>query len=95
MTVHQMDVVTAFLNGELQEAQQPPGYEVPGKERMVCKLKKSLYGLKQSPRCWNKSFQDFMLNLDLKQSTADLCVFIQDEKQFYDDCGSVCRLTSL
>ena len=82
MVIHQMDVVTAFLNGELQEEiymQQPPGYEVPGKEKLVCKLKKSLYGLKQSSRCWNKSFQDFMLDLGFKQSTADPCVFIQDE----------------
>ena len=49
--VHQMDVVTAFLNVEIKEEiymQQPPGYEVPGKEKLVCKLKKSLYGLKQS-----------------------------------------------
>ena len=80
MSVHQMDVVTAFLNGELQEEiymQQPAGYEIPGKEMLVCKLKKSLYGLKQSPRCWNKSFQDFMLNLQFKPSSADPCVFIQ------------------
>ena len=82
MVVHQMDVVTAFLNGELQEdiyMQQPPGYEVPGKEGLVCKLKRSLYGLKQAPRVWNKSFQEFMIRLGLKQSTADPCVFIQDE----------------
>ena len=54
MIVHQMDVVTAFLNGELDEEiymQQPDGYQVSGKENLVCRLKKSLYGLKQAPRC--------------------------------------------
>ena len=51
MIVHQMDVVTAFLNGELDEEiymQQPDGYQVSGKENLVYKLKKSLYGLKQA-----------------------------------------------
>ena len=60
MLIHQKDVVTAFLNGKLDEEiymQQPEGYIEPGKEHLVCKLKKSLYGLKQSPQCWNKAFQ--------------------------------------
>ena len=48
----QLDVKTAFLNGELEEdiyMDQPEGFIVPGKEKFVCKLKRSLYGLKQSP----------------------------------------------
>ena len=56
MIVHQMDVVTAFLNGKLDEEiymQQPEGYQISGKENLVCRLKKSLYGLKQALRCWN------------------------------------------
>ena len=63
MLLHQMDVVTAFLNGTLEDEifmQQPDGYVKEGSEHLVCKLKKSLYGLKQSPRCWNKAFTDFM-----------------------------------
>ena len=50
MVIHQMDVVTAFLNAPLEEGifmKQAPGFEVPGKEQLVCKLNKSLYGLKQ------------------------------------------------
>ena len=74
-----MDVVTAFLNGELEEEiymQQPEGYVEPGSEHMACKLKKSLYGLKQSPRCWNKSFVKSMESLDFKQRQADQCIFV-------------------
>jgi hypothetical protein len=59
MLIHQMDVVTAFLNGELDEViymNQPEGYITPGNENLVCRLKKSLYGLKQSPRSWNTTF---------------------------------------
>ena len=50
LLIHQMDVKTAFLNGELDEEiymQQPDGFVVNGQERKVCKLVKSLHGLKQ------------------------------------------------
>ena len=83
MLVHQMDVVTAFLNGDLKEEiymEQPPGFTQPGKEKLVCKLKKSLYGLKQAPRCWNEMFTQHMRSLGFKQSGADSCVFIRVTK---------------
>ena len=57
MEIHQMDVETAFLNGWLKEdiyMKQPEGFVSPGQHNLVCKLKRSLYGLKQSPRCWNE-----------------------------------------
>ena len=84
MLIHQMDVVTAFLNGDLKEEiymRQPPGYVIPGKEKQVCKLKKSLYGLKQSPRCWNEKLYNHLKLLGYKQSGADPCVFIRNSKE--------------
>lgn len=51
--LHQMDVKSVFLNGDLQEEvymTQPEGFVIPGKEEKVCKLIKSLYGLKHSPK---------------------------------------------
>ncbi|KAE8720956.1 hypothetical protein F3Y22_tig00017808pilonHSYRG00163 [Hibiscus syriacus] len=60
----QMDVKTAFLHGDLDEEiymTQPDGFKVAEKEEMVCKLEKSLYGLKQSPRQWYKRFDKFMI----------------------------------
>ncbi len=51
----EMDVVTAFLNGDLSEnifKQIPQGFKCPENQGMVCKLNKSLYGLKQAPRQW-------------------------------------------
>ena len=53
LILEQLDVKTAFLHGELEEdiyMVQPQGYEVAGKESLVCKLDRSLYGLKQSSR---------------------------------------------
>ena len=82
MQIHQMDVVTAFLNGELNEdiyMEQPEGYSVKGKEHLVCKLQKSLYGLKQSPRCWNATFSEHMHKAGFNQSPADPCAFIRHE----------------
>ena len=52
--IHQMDITTAFLNGKLKEEvymDQPKSFVVQGKEGLVCKLKHSLYGLKQAARC--------------------------------------------
>jgi len=66
--IHQIDVITAFLNGELEEdiyMWQPKGYVMPGKEHMVCKLKRSIYGLKQASRCWKNAFHDHMEQIGL------------------------------
>ena len=79
MIIHQMDVVTAFLNGTLEEEiymEQPPGYIMKGKENLVCELKRSLYGLKQSSRCWNTVFKQYLESINFKQCTADPCIFV-------------------
>lgn len=83
MCVHQMDVITAFLNGKLEQEiymQQPEGYCKPGEEHLVCRLKKSLYGLKQSPRCWNKEFRNYMAELGFRESEADPCIFVRSDE---------------
>ena len=59
LEIKQLDIKTTFLRGNLKEEiymEQPEGFEVPGKENLVCQLKKSLYGLKQAPRQWYKKF---------------------------------------
>lgn len=81
MHLTQFDVSTAFLYGDLEETiyiKQPEGFE-DGTER-VCRLKRSLYGLKQSPRCWNKCFGQFLTDLGFKASEADPCLFIRERK---------------
>ncbi|WVZ64637.1 hypothetical protein U9M48_014131 [Paspalum notatum var. saurae] len=75
-----LDVKTAFLHGELEEdiyMDQPEGFVVPGKEDLVCRLKKSLYGLKQSPRQWYKRFDSFMISQGFKRSDYDSCVYLK------------------
>jgi len=72
----QFDVKTAFLYGELDEIiymNQPPGFE--DGTSCVCKLNKCLYGLKQSPRCWNKKIKAFLEKCGLNTSSADPCLF--------------------
>ena len=77
MLIHQMDVVTAFLNGNLDEEiymTQPEGYVKPGNEHLVCR---SIYGLKQSPRCWNRALSEYLESMGYIQSKADPCVYIK------------------
>ncbi|KAL5850870.1 hypothetical protein ACOSQ4_008883 [Xanthoceras sorbifolium] len=76
----QLDVKTAFLHGDLEEEiymTQPEGFKVAGKEDLVCKLGKSLYGLKQSPRQWYKRFDKFMLGQKYTRSKYDHCVYLR------------------
>ena len=62
--IHQMDVKTAFLNGDLEEEiyiLQLEGCITLGQEHKVCKLNNSLYGLKQAPKQWHEKFENALL----------------------------------
>src|SRR3954464_13392231 len=73
-----MDVKTAFLNGELDEKnymQQPDGFVVDGQEGKVCKLLKSVYGLKQAPKQWHETFDKTLTSVGFLVSEGDKCVY--------------------
>jgi hypothetical protein len=57
--------------------QQPQGYEVKGKENLVCRLKKILYGLKQAPRQWYLKFDRFMTEQGYSICHSDHCVYFK------------------
>ncbi|KAL0386347.1 UNVERIFIED_CONTAM: Retrovirus-related Pol polyprotein from transposon RE1 [Sesamum latifolium] len=76
--VHQVDINNAFLHGFLDEdiyMQAPAGYVVP--KGKVCKLKRSLYGLKQASREWNLELTSKLLAFGFHQSAHDHCLFIK------------------
>jgi hypothetical protein len=76
LEIHQMDVKTAFLNGDIDTdiyIDQPEGFRQH--PHHVCKLQKGLYGLKQSPRLWNKRIDSFLAQQNFKRCQTDLCVY--------------------
>ncbi|GJY71449.1 retrovirus-related pol polyprotein from transposon TNT 1-94 [Tanacetum coccineum] len=78
MIIYQMDVKTAFLNGNLQEevfASQPEGFEDPDYPTHVYRLKKALYGLKQAPRAWYDTLSKFLLANNFFKGAVDPTLF--------------------
>ncbi|GLI65929.1 hypothetical protein VaNZ11_009594, partial [Volvox africanus] len=75
----QLDVKTAFLNGDLEEeiyTVQPPGFESGG-PGLVCRLHKALYGLRQASRAWNKTLHEKLIQMGFEVSNADPSLYIR------------------
>ncbi|KAL0552323.1 hypothetical protein IC582_011432 [Cucumis melo] len=73
-----MDVKTTFLNENLEESiymVQPEGFIQKGQEKKVCKLQKSIYGLKQASRSWNIRFDIAIKSYDFEQNVDEPCVY--------------------
>ena len=84
LKVHQLDVKTTYLNADIDKevyVKQPDGYEQVDNDgnQLVCKLNKSLYGLKQSGRLWNRNIHNFFITQGFKQSQADHCIYTKHD----------------
>jgi hypothetical protein len=82
--LHQLDIKNAFLHGDLQEEvymEIPPGLASAETEGKVCRLKKSLYGLKQSPRAWFDRFRKAVCEMGYGQCNGDHTVFFRHSNQ--------------
>jgi transposase InsO family protein len=85
LEIHQMDVKTAFLNGDLDHdiyMKQPEGYEVKGYEHLVCKLNKSLYGLKQAGRQWYEKIDSELRRMRFDRLATDNCIYIKQTNEY-------------
>ena len=74
----QMDVKTAFLNGDLNEEiymEQSEGFVLLDNENKVCRLVKSLYGWKQTPKQWHEKFDGTILTNEFSHNNADKCIY--------------------
>jgi len=77
--LHQMDVKTAFLNGDLDEevyTEQPDGYVDPTYPDKVCRLFRALYGLKQGPKMWYAKLDDFLKSQGFDNIDPDACLYL-------------------
>ncbi|GKF65107.1 retrovirus-related pol polyprotein from transposon TNT 1-94 [Tanacetum coccineum] len=80
MMIFQMDVKTAFLNGELKEevyVSQPEGFVDEDNQSHVYKLKKALYGLKQAPHAWYDMLSSFLISQHSSKGAVNLTLFIR------------------
>ena len=78
LKLHQMGEKIAFLNGEIDEIiymEQPKNFVTRDSKSMVCKLKKSLYGKKQSPRLWYHKFHKIISSFGFVMNLADECIY--------------------
>ena len=74
----QLDIKNVFLHGDLAEEvymEQPPAFVAQGESGLVCKLRRSLYGMKQSPRAWFSRFSSVVQEFDMIRSATDHSVF--------------------
>ena len=82
--IHQLDVKSAFLNGDLKEEVylvQPEGFFKQGQEHLVCRLRKALYGLKQAPRSWYVKIDTFFLQNGFVKSKNDPNLYVKKMKK--------------
>lgn len=82
LQVFQLDVKSAFLNGELEEevyVEQPQGYVVKGQEQKVYRLHKALYGLKQAPRAWNSKIDRYFRQNNFQRSPSEPSLYVKKE----------------
>ena len=80
LELHQMDVKTAFLKGELNKEismVQPESFLVPISEHKVWELRRSIYGLKQSSRKWYIRFHEAIISFDFKMIDEDHYVYLK------------------
>ena len=96
LVLHQIDVST-FLNENLDEEvfmDQPEDFIVEQKEHMMCKLKMSIYGLKQASRQWYLKCNNTITSFGFKENIVDRCIYIRISwsKFNYNPC-SICLLT--
>ena len=86
LVTHQMDVKTAFLNGELKKEiymDQLEGCLVPGYEKKFCRLVKSLYGLKQAPKQWHTKFDHVLISNGFSINDAYKCIYNKVENNSF------------
>lgn len=96
--LHQLDVKNAFLHGDLQEEiymEQPPVFVAQGESDKVCRLRKSLYGLKQSPRAWFGRFSEVVQEFGMKKCTSDHFIFYQWSENGLLDSRVICLKNEL